>query len=79
MANDVSEQILQVFAEVFRNKGLPVPVMTSETALDGSLGLESLDFAVVVVRLEEIFGIDPFADGVPADVRTVADLARLYQ
>ena len=65
--------------EIFQNKGLPVPALSLDTVLDGSLGLESLDFAVAVVRLEEIFGTDPFADGVPGDIRTIADLCRLYQ
>ena len=44
-----------------------------------SLGLESLDFAAVVVRLEEIFNFNPFADGVPASLRTVRGSLHLYQ
>jgi len=70
-------QVIEVFADVFRNKGLNPPPMDASTVLDASLGLESLDFAEVVVRLEEKFGKDPFASGMPS-IRTVGDLARLY-
>jgi acyl carrier protein len=72
------EKIVAVFAQVFKNKGLIVPSLTAATVLDGSLGLESLDFAEIVVRLEAAFGTDPFARGVPAQVRTLGDLVALY-
>ena len=79
MADDVLEKVLQVFGEVFRNKGLPVPAMSRRRHWMESLGLESLDFAAVVVRLEEIFNFNPFADGVPASLRTVRGSLHLYQ
>ena len=52
--------------------------MTATTALDGTLGLDSLDFAEAVVRLEQRFGFDPFASGTIDHLRTVGDLAALY-
>ncbi len=71
-------RVISALEAVFENKGQNVPEMTPDTALDGSLGLESLDFAELVVRLEQEFGKDPFAtDGVP-QVNTVRELAALY-
>jgi acyl carrier protein len=78
MSSAVEEKVVAVFQQVFRNKGLEPPPLTSQTVLDGSLGLESIDFAEVVVRLEEAFGRDPFADAVPGSLRTLGDLAALY-
>jgi len=40
----------------FKNKRLTPPPLTAMTVLDASLGLESLDFAEMVVRLEQAFG-----------------------
>ena len=78
MTGAVEETVIAVFQQVFKNKGLAPPQLNARTPLDGSLGLESIDFAEVVLRLEECFGVDPFANGVPANLRTLGDLAALY-
>ena len=75
----IEKHIIEVFQEVFKNKGMEPPPLSSQTALDGSLGLESIDFAEVVVRLEEVFGKDPFAKGVLPHIRVLGDLAELYE
>ncbi len=72
------EKIVEEFGAVFRNKGLMPPPMATETVLDGSLGLESLDFAELVVRLEQVFGKDPFSGETMPEVRTLGDLCALY-
>jgi hypothetical protein len=46
------EKVVEEFGVVFKNKGLSLPSLSAETVLDGSLGLESLDFAELVMRLE---------------------------
>jgi acyl carrier protein len=78
-ANATVEKVVGEFLTVFQNKGLTAPLMVSETVLDGSLGLESLDFAEVVVRLEQVFGKDPFSGGTLPEVRTLGDLCSLYE
>lgn len=75
---DVQTKVVDAFDAVFRNKGLTRPPMTSETILDASLGLESLDFAEVVVRLEQVLGKDPFSGDTVPEVRTLGDLCALY-
>src|SRR5262245_15724052 len=57
-----ADVVIGVLSEVFKGKGLPPPEMTLETSLDRSFGLESLDYAEVVVRLEMELGTDPFAN-----------------
>jgi acyl carrier protein len=66
------------FETVFRNKGQKPPTLHPETLLDGSLGLESLDFAEIVMRLEQVFGKDPFSRNPIPEVRTLNDLCLLY-
>ncbi len=72
------ERVMRCIGEVFTNKSLPVPQLSPETALGDQLGLTSLDYAELVVRLEVEFGKDPMAAGELPDFRTVGDLARFY-
>ncbi|MBN1461525.1 MAG: acyl carrier protein [Armatimonadetes bacterium] len=78
MSTETADRIRTVFARVFAKKKLTAPTIAADTVLDSSLQLDSLDFAEIVVRLEAEFGIDPFADGIPPNVRTFGDLVRLY-
>lgn len=71
--NQVAEALLEIFAA----KGLAQPQLVSDTVLD-QLGLESLDFAQAVIRLEELTGKDPFATGDDYQIKTLSDLAALY-
>jgi acyl carrier protein len=69
--------ITEVLLEVIKTKGLAAPGLSGDTVLD-KLGLESLDFAQAVIRMEEITGKDPFASGAEYQIRTLSDLAALY-
>jgi acyl carrier protein len=71
-------RVVEVLSGIFERKGLEAPLLNAESVLDGSLGLESLDFAEMVILLEQITGKDPFASGSFPNIRTVADLAALY-
>ena len=73
------DTVVSCIAEVFNGKGQAPPVLSLHTPLDATLGLDSLDYAELVVRLEGAFGVDPFASGaVPTVLHTVGDLVRLY-
>jgi acyl carrier protein len=69
--------VVEQIREVFLNKGLTPPAIGPETKLDLSLGLESLDFAELAIRMEQATGKDPFASSMPA-ISNVADFAALY-
>ncbi len=71
-------KVVEEFVVVFKNKGLNPPPLSTDTVLDGTLGLESLDFAELVMRLEQVFGKDPFSAGTIPAVRTLGDLCSLY-
>ena len=70
--------VIGEFQTVFKNKGMSPPALSAETILDGSLGLESLDFAEVVMRLEQVLGKDPFSGDTIPEVSTMAELCALY-
>jgi hypothetical protein len=77
IATDNQSRIMEVLLEIFKAKGLAAPGLSSDTVLD-QLGLESLDFAQAVIRMEEITGKDPFATGAEYQIKTLSDLAVLY-
>jgi acyl carrier protein len=71
-------KVVEHIRAIFAAKGVPVPPVDEKSPVDGSLGLDSLDFAELAVRLEGEFGHDPFAEGEIPPLRSVADLAALY-
>ncbi len=75
----IVDRVMESIRAVFENKRQTVPALGPGTKLDASLGLRSLDYAELVVRLEGEFGFDPFAGGLPPRVETIADLAALYR
>lgn len=77
IATDSQKQVMDALLEVFRNKDMTAPELKPDTVLD-QLGLESLDFAQAVIRMEEVTGKDPFATGAEYQIRTLSDLAALY-
>ncbi|MGO9471495.1 MAG: acyl carrier protein [Isosphaeraceae bacterium] len=77
--DEIHGKVIAELLEVFRNRKLIPPALGPETVLDASLGLESLDFAELVVRLEQVFGRDPFAQGAIPEIVTIRDLASLYR
>jgi acyl carrier protein len=79
LADPVLGQVVAELADVLRSRNLAVPPLGPETVLDHSLGLESLDFAELVVKLEQVFGKDPFSQAQIPEVKTIHDLAELYR
>lgn len=70
--------IINVLQTVFRNGGKTPPIMDTTTPIGASLGLDSLDWAEVVIRLESELGYDPFQSPIDVELNTVADLVTLY-
>ena len=75
---EIETRVIETIRAVFANKGIEAPPLDAATLLDNSLGLDSLDYAELVARLEMEFGYDPFADGPIPSVRVIADLVSLY-
>ena len=76
--DELSETIIGVVRETLETKGLEHPPLDRNTPVDQSLGLDSLDWAAVVVRLEGETGVDPFAEGLGQQLRTLGDFMDLY-
>jgi acyl carrier protein len=71
-------QISQIVQRILSEKGLDAAPISADTALlDGTVGIDSLDLAVLVRELEDVVGHDPFADGF-IEFQTAGELARLY-
>jgi acyl carrier protein len=77
MSESTETVVIRILLEIVHEKGLKASHLEPDTALDASLGLDSLDFAEAVIRLEAATGKDPFAHGTHS-VTTVRELASLY-
>ena len=73
------DKITSTIQEIADMRGAEVGVLVDETVLLES-GLDSLGFAILVVRLEEELGYDPFVMmDVPVYPRTLGDFIEIYQ
>jgi hypothetical protein len=57
----LQDKIRQVFNEVWREQRMIEPPLLEPETILLDLGLESLGFAIIVTRLEEDLGYDPFS------------------
>jgi acyl carrier protein len=75
----VQSTILDMFKEVANEQSKPVAPLTEGLVLLDS-GLDSLCFAIIVARLEDKLGFDPFSanDNVEYPV-TLGDMMRCYE
>ena len=74
------DDILKLFHEVIAESGAELRGdLNDETVLLES-GLDSLGFAILVARLDEEFGLDPFsASDEPFYPRKLGEFVRLYE
>ena len=70
--------LIKTISQVLADRGQPVAQIKEADSLTGTLGMNSLDLAVIVVRLEQQLGVDPFRDGRPM-VATFGELVSLYE
>jgi len=74
----VRESTMAAINHLMTESGRAARTFRDQDTLTGTIGLDSLDLAAMVVRLEQRLGVDPFREGAPA-VRTFGDLVRLYE
>lgn len=66
--------LVKIINEVLEESGRDsVASISRETRLRGDLGLDSLDLAVLTVKIEAEFGVDVFASGVVSTVGEIQD------
>ena len=78
MMSPTEEKVIEQILEILHQKSIEPLAVNQQSPVDTSLGLDSLDFAELAVRLESVFGRDPFSEGDVPALQTVADLAALY-
>lgn len=75
----IESEIAVLFAEVAQEQSKSLAPLSDELGLLET-GLDSLCFAIVVARLEDRFGVDPFSSDEEIDFPvTVGDFIRLYE
>ncbi len=71
-------RIQLILNQILDAKGVPrVELSEDVPVLDGTLPIDSLDLAQIVIELQSATGKDPFRDGF-IQFRTVGELARLF-
>ncbi|HEX4211168.1 MAG TPA: acyl carrier protein [Candidatus Binataceae bacterium] len=67
------------FEQVAKEKKIKLPPLTDELVLLES-GLDSLSFAIIVARLEDDLGVDPFSTDEDMEIPIrFADFVRIYE
>ena len=56
------DTVIRAIREILTEKGAAIEEIESKHTLTEDLGLDSLDLAVLVVKLEQSLGCDPFRD-----------------
>jgi acyl carrier protein len=78
MGMSVRSTITSVFERVAREQQRTLVPLTDESKLLES-GLDSLSYAIIVARLEDELGFDPFNSDVVEFPITFGDFVHLYQ
>ena len=76
---NISNLVKECVTEALDAKGYEVPELSNDSVLlGGDIRIDSLDLAGIVVRLQEVTGLDPFKDGF-IDFKTIGELSKLYE
>jgi acyl carrier protein len=76
---DVRSEVVEQFKQVAQEQDRRLAPLTDDLALLDS-GLDSLCFAIIVARLENALGVDPFSEDEDARFPvTFGDFVRFYE
>jgi acyl carrier protein len=75
---NIRSEIVNIFTHVAKDQSMPLASLTDNLPLIDS-GLDSLCLAIIVARLEELLGVDPFSssEDIPFPV-TFGDFVKCY-
>ncbi len=74
----IRSEVTELFEQVANEQGLKLAALSNGLALLDT-GLDSLSFAIIVARLEESLGVDPFSAAQGRFPATVGDFIQLYE
>ncbi len=72
-----NSRVVTAIREVAEEQGFELPALHDDLPLH-EIGLDSLAFTVVMTRLEDDFGVDPFAGEADFPL-TVGEFVRIYE
>jgi len=76
---EIRSEVITQFTQVAKEQGLELARLTDDLGLIQS-GLDSLSFAIIVARLENALGLDPFSASEDALFPvTFGELVELYE
>jgi acyl carrier protein len=75
---DLRTAVTGAIQRVFSDSAREIPSTSDDAVFGEQIKLDSLDFAVIVVQLEQSLSVDPFRDGAQP-VRTVGEFVKLYE
>ncbi len=75
---EISSLVIETIHQVIADSGRKVDQVSPDDPLREKLGLDSLDLAVVVVRMQQETGLDPFRRQ-RQSIHNVENLVRAYQ
>ena len=75
--SDVRETILSEMMKIAADQTIPIVPLIDDLPLIDT-GLDSLCFAILVARLEDDLGVDPFIEDISYPV-TIGDLIKTYE
>lgn len=79
MTIDIVSVIISEVVDIVTRKGYTAPIITIDSNLfDGTLPIDSLDIASIIIKLEELFDDNPLVVGFNY-FQTVGDLACFYK
>ena len=79
LTDKIKEIVVKKLSEKPDSKNGERPFLNNETVLlGGTIPIDSLDLATIIVELQSVTGRDPFAEGI-IEFETIGELAELFE
>ena len=77
---EVKAQVKQIIIDVAAEQKIKLPKLRDDLEIVDDLGFTSLSVTLLIARLEDVFGVDPFSDEdfLIDDLRTVGGIGYVY-
>jgi acyl carrier protein len=78
--NEIRVHVVAAIQETARMQKIQLPALCDEHAIVDDLGFTSMALVRLIMRLEEVLGVDPFMDEnvMTNDLRTIGDICDIY-
>ena len=74
MSGNKLEEVIKIIIVVMQNSSLSIDLTISmNTSLRGDLGFDSIALAELAVRIEDLYNVDVFEDGLVSTVKEIIE------